>query len=656
MKWFFALFFFTICSSCFGGEVKSGAWINGLLPLSGFAVKNNGYDSDTSGTHWGVNAHGADDDLQKDLIEDAGIEWVRIDFSWDALTENDPVSGTYGMYLPDQIRQLEDTVCSYNGRGISVLGVLAYTPVYARSACGANDRTCRPEKPNYYSSFVGDMVSRFKGYRRDDGCEIEVNNWEIWNEPDTQKCSFFKAPAPEDTLEAYKNYVFIPGVKAVEYFSQGADNIVGPALSNNLDVTDCSSRDRVDWVTEIVGLFDVGGELENYRLHAFSYHSYSGVQSSNHPDLATIHDVIDACTGCSIEEIWITEAGLQLNVSSANDEKKQFEYIRGDGGPNNIVGLPAGIRAPNAQSNAYADKLFFYHWRDDNHEDIFGLLRPDRQKTASWCAIKETISCFADWNYQEFDHELCDPNDNDAYPDGTEGYVTRANKAYVNAMCASGVKTYDAVGVFHLNKARPWDDDSGQAHHGTKNGDITTDTSGKFGPAIIFDGSGDFITADAVCADMTTNEFSVGGWFYPTATARSYPIAFSDSSDWDRNVLVWSPVGYPSRFGYFDGSVGNKVASTDTSTNNWHQVYLTVTTSNSAKLFVDGKKVLSFTTTVRPATNGKFSIGHRWSGSTHTSSGSFTGKIDEVILYDRALSEQEICEGWHGTWNGSSCS
>jgi hypothetical protein len=105
-----------------------------------------------------------------------GAGWARVDFHWVTM---EPTKGTYDWSHFDAV------VDAANARGIKILGVIGFTPGWARpSTCTGSDK-CAPANPQDYGNFVKVAVAHYaaKG----------VHTWELWNEPNLG--AFWK-PAP----------------------------------------------------------------------------------------------------------------------------------------------------------------------------------------------------------------------------------------------------------------------------------------------------------------------------------------------------------------------------------------------------------------------------------------------------------------------------
>ncbi len=183
-------------------------------------------------------------------------------------------------------------------------------------------------------------------------------------------------------------------------------------------------------------------------------------------------------------------------------------------------------------------------------------------------------------------------------------------------------------------------DASGNANNGTlQNGAIWV-TGGRIGKALRFDGVNDLVSvADSNSLDLT-NGMTLEAWVYPTGSM----------SGWDAILIKEYSTGLLySLYANGDGNVpGTYISSHNTEygmggtstlpLNTW--TYLTSTFDGSTiRLYVNGVQVktYSFSGSIQTSSHGLF-IG----GSSLWSDEGFPGIIDEVRIYNRALSASEI--------------
>lgn len=119
---------------------------------------------------------GVDDTIlgrQFDLMEAMDADWVRIDLDWSAIESE---RGRYDWAVTDKL------VDQAEAHGINVLGVIAFTPDWARSSTESspeNRRHQRPDRLSDYAEFTRMVVQRY--------APRGVHSWEVWNEPNTGK-------------------------------------------------------------------------------------------------------------------------------------------------------------------------------------------------------------------------------------------------------------------------------------------------------------------------------------------------------------------------------------------------------------------------------------------------------------------------------------
>lgn len=141
-------------------------------------------DGDPDGPHsFGIASGGAIDwhdpeTLARELdgYETIGAGWIRFDFKW-SLVESERGRDEWARY--DRI------VDAAHERGLSVVGMIGYSPSWARPPDAGDDKY-PPEDVDAYAAFAERVVRRY-GPRG-------VRHWEIWNEPNLG-CCFWKPRA-----------------------------------------------------------------------------------------------------------------------------------------------------------------------------------------------------------------------------------------------------------------------------------------------------------------------------------------------------------------------------------------------------------------------------------------------------------------------------
>jgi len=196
------------------------------------------------------------------------------------------------------------------------------------------------------------------------------------------------------------------------------------------------------------------------------------------------------------------------------------------------------------------------------------------------------------------------------------------------------------VGLWHLN---------GNSNDSSGNGNNLTDTSvsyglsyGKFGQGAYFNGSA--VSSKATTLGLANNgAVSFLAWFKrESSSATGSIVGHTINPGGSQARTVWMSVYGDAdiRLLIYTNAYYNIQSTTTSLGTNWHFIGATLDGNGNSKLFLNGELVKSGTYTNTPsdtpATN--FAIGRR----PEHSSEFFTGSIDEVVAFNRALSASEI--------------
>lgn len=167
--------------------------------------------------------------------------------------------------------------------------------------------------------------------------------------------------------------------------------------------------------------------------------------------------------------------------------------------------------------------------------------------------------------------------------------------------------------------------------------DCPTHVTGQVGQALQFDGVNDSLTTPFLINPYTTT-FSIALWFNAdgSTAGESYrPLVSQLDEDGIGRVLLFlhtnDEVG--SNLGF--GNSGAFFTTETITHDSWHHVVLTFDGAD-ARIYLDGKLEVTHPTTAE-STIGDLLIGQDKPGTTF-----FTGLMDEVQIFDRALNESEI--------------
>jgi len=231
--------------------------------------------------------------------------------------------------------------------------------------------------------------------------------------------------------------------------------------------------------------------------------------------------------------------------------------------------------------------------------------------------------------------------------EGTKIYMYYGNENASDAsdVNATFIRVIDGVvGAWHFDEENGTiaHDTSGEGNDGTLyDGNTTNDdgntppqwTGGKFGKALSFDGVDDYVKVEDSDSLDITDEITAVAWVKTSNTAAQTVVGKKSE------ILLRIDGSGNAVFGINDGTGWYEAISTKfVCDGNWHFLVGTFNGS-SIKIFVDeslAKETLK-TTTIQDTTN-PLTIG-QLAGLNY-----FNGTIDEVCIYNRALSEEEISD------------
>jgi uncharacterized protein (TIGR02145 family) len=199
-------------------------------------------------------------------------------------------------------------------------------------------------------------------------------------------------------------------------------------------------------------------------------------------------------------------------------------------------------------------------------------------------------------------------------------------------------------------------DRSGQNNNGTITG--ATPAIGKVGQALSFDGTDDTVSL----SDMGTVEsypFTFSAWFKISSSDNRATIVSQDNSadEVQRVQLYYGGTGfcYNVRNG-----VSNEAEPCDNSMSvpddQWHHAVGVSSASNDHKLYIDGTLLATSTNSVSAPAVDRATIGD-WPEGTENNPEDYhaTGLIDEVRIYNRALSAGEVQQLYNMSAVGFRC-
>jgi hypothetical protein len=335
-----------------------------LLALSVSATASGATGPDAFGVSVGGDIQSeaaATRDRELDAIAAMGARWVRVDVNWAQIQSGGPSSFNWGV--------LDPTVQAITARHMKVLGLITYTPRWARPS-GASS-TYGPD-PDQFATFASAAVQHYSA--------MGVTAYEIWNEPNV---SYFWTPAPDPAAYTRLLRAAYAAIKAVEPQATVLTGGTSPASTNGTNYS------PVDFLR---GIYANGGHgsFDAVANHPYCWPAYPGDAAGwsswyqmygTSPSLRSLM----SANGDAAKQIWGTEFGAPTNgpAGSYVSESVQAQMIS---------------RAYSLwQTYDWAGPLFTYEGRDygtdaSNREDWFGLIRYDWSLKPSYVAYQSLAS------------------------------------------------------------------------------------------------------------------------------------------------------------------------------------------------------------------------------------------------------------------------
>ena len=340
-----------------GGGIAGGAGLNGAFGIAG------GSSLSALST--------AELNKRLDGMRALGVGWVRFDVEWSNIGSRGP--GLYDWTDYDRVAQ------AVVSRGLKPLGIIDYTPPWARQAACSDQPACAPADPAAYARFAGDAAAHYG--------PMGVHAWEIWNEPNID---VYYKPAPNVAFYTHMLTAAYPAIKAADRNALVITGGTAPTSSNGTDV---------GAVNFVAGIYDAGGrgafDAVAHHPYTFPYTSTNAYPGGAWSDLMAIHSLM-VSRGDGAKKVWATEYGAPTGgpgtmVSSGNGPYPGSIYV------SELLQATIATQAV-ASYNAYgwAGPLFWYSYQDagtsrDTVENFFGLLRADGSQKPAYGAFANAI-------------------------------------------------------------------------------------------------------------------------------------------------------------------------------------------------------------------------------------------------------------------------
>ena len=239
-------------------------------------------------------------DAQQDAdfaaIANAGARWLALDVDWNSIQGDGPLSFRWD-------RAMDRAVCGPAAHGLTILGIAAYSPPWARPAnCPSGTTHCLPADPNAFGRFMAAAAQRYGSNSSIAALRGSITSWQIWNEPNHQEFAQPKPSPSQYTAMLKSAYVSIKSVDPTATVVTGG---TAPAP----DAADGTEYTPETWLRALYsngarGFFDAVG----HHPYAFPVNPLEPHPWNAYTQVAVLHVVMTAA-GDGNKKIWGTEMG-----------------------------------------------------------------------------------------------------------------------------------------------------------------------------------------------------------------------------------------------------------------------------------------------------------------------------------------------------------
>lgn len=308
---------------------------------------------------YGINSHVPNNQVL-DLIAQAGIKWIRVDFNWFQL---EPAKDSYNWGFMDSV------VNNARARGLEIFATLAYTPSWASGTSNVADP---PRDINDWYDFVYDTVNRYKS---------KIKYWGMWNEPNLK--DFFTGNGWQ-----YREWILKTGAQA----AKAADPsclVLGPELAHLKGWSDFMEEalkeggaNYIDIITHHCYKGDTGEDIFDYLDEDAFYWPWDD------PPLMKMLDNL----GIDNKPVWLTEVGWHTSGKAFFSDGTQTETK--DSVSENDQALYYHQLLWGVYKRSYLYKVFPYEIIDDPNPDVpkWGIVKSNYTPKKAYYTYKDFIA------------------------------------------------------------------------------------------------------------------------------------------------------------------------------------------------------------------------------------------------------------------------
>ena len=323
--------------------------------------------SPTQGADIGISAdakvldyQAAELDRYMSAVRASGASWFRVAVDWSRIERT---RGRLDWSASDRV------LAAAQRHGLRVLGLVSYTPVWARTpAAGPSDTHGYPADPETFGDFARAAATRYFA---------QVDTWEIWNEPNIEE---FFSPAPDVAIYTALLRAASTAIHAIQPHATVLSGGLAPATDTAPDISP---------PTFVEQLYNSGANrwFDGVAIHPYVYPalpSSPGSASYNTFQRMQLIRTSMLTGGDAAKKVWITEFGAPTSTAP-----------RGVSADAQAASITEAVDL--ARRLGYVPVLFVYTLVDGGTdgrdvEDNFGLLTTDRSPKPAYLAVQRAAN------------------------------------------------------------------------------------------------------------------------------------------------------------------------------------------------------------------------------------------------------------------------
>jgi len=335
-----------------------------------------------------------------------------------------------------------------------------------------------------------------------------------------------------------------------------------------------------------------------------------------------------------------------VNNSNFNVSSVGFNASLNDIGSGCMLSISGGANVSMSANSSYEG----FNFTNSSMSEGYHTFNVYCNDTSNNFGFSGTYSLLVDTVYPSLSYVEPSPRDNG----GVNSTLVTLNVSVLDVTSSTTYSFFDdgLVGWWRMDDVNgsgdPFDI-SGQGNDGDAQGNAVQTGAGRFGEGFSFDGDGDQIDFGASNFNFSTQNFTIVGWTKPVGDISDIRSIFKKGSPRNNDEkgyeLHWD--GNRMRFSINNGTGGKEQIYTATkSLGVWYQVAVVVVYNGinwtDSKIYIDGAEdttgTITKTGSIENTAVPSIGVAHN-------------GTIDEVLIFNRSLSSDEIAALYNSTKN-----